>query len=864
MLLRSALFFCVVSSLFAQKGDQPGELQRPPPDHIKTPPAPALSVEDQLRTFKVAAGFHLEAVASEPLVFDPIAMAFGPDGRLWVVEMRAFMRDIDGQGENEPIGSIAVLEDTDGDGRMDKRTVFLDSLVMPRAISLVGDGALIAEPPHLWFARDKNGDGVADEKIEIASDYGITTNPEHTANGLMWAMDNWIYSANHTVRFRYEGGGKFARDLTITRGQWGISQDDTGRIFYNSNSDPLRADLIPSAYLKRNPNIAATGASVQLVPATLRVWPGRVTPGINRGYRSLNEEGKMYAVTAACGPAVYRGTLFPAEFRGNVFVCEPSGNLIKRIVLEEREGEVKGRNAYEGTEFITSTDERFRPVNLFNGPDGALYVVDMYRGVIQHRTYVTTYLRKQVEERHLERPVGMGRIWRVVPDGAPPANFKPGLARASTAELVAALGADNGWTRDTAQRLLVEKRFELPRPAADEGERVRAEPKDGVAPIVRTSAHAAGNPLGRVQSLWTLEGLDAVDRPTMLQALTDADPRVVAAAIRLSEKFLAPKIDADVFASLAALAKSPEAAVRLQLALSLSAARTPAGDAVLRALLFSNPTQPYLADAVVSGLVGREEGLVEALMSDRAAGVESTPDAALALAVKAVLNSGSVRRIDRVLALATDSRSPKWARNAMLEGVELFLPTSPDRRRLIGSLPSEPKALVAAAREKNNPEAERIAKLLSSLKWPGKPGMKTEPLAELSSAQKLLFEKGRAQFALVCAACHQPNGQGLAGLAPPLVNSRWVLGNERILARIVLCGKVQENLIMPPMKAFDDQTLAGVLTFIRRSWGHEASPVATAIVADARAATANRDEPWSDADLEELQQDFAPNAAVKK
>jgi glucose/arabinose dehydrogenase/mono/diheme cytochrome c family protein len=857
MLLRFLFSLFIASSLFAQRGDRPGEVQAQPPPHIQAPDAPALPVEDALKTIKVAPGFHLEVVASEPLVFDPIAMAFGPDGRLWVVEMRAFMRNIDGTGENEPIGSVAVLEDTDGDGRMDKRTVFLDSLVMPRALALVGDGVMIAEPPHLWFARDKNGDGVADEKTEIASDYGSTQNPEHTANGLMWAMDNWIYSANHTVRFKYEGAGKFARDLTITRGQWGISQDDSGRIFYNSNSDPLRADLVPSEYLKRNPNAAPAGANVQLVPATLRVWPGRVTPGINRGYKSLDAEGKMTEVTAACGPVVYRGTLFPEEFRGNVFLCEPSGNLIKRLVLMERDGTVKGRNAYEGTEFITSTDERFRPVNLFNGPDGALYIVDMYRGVIQHRTYVTTYLRKQVEERKLERPVGMGRIYRVVPDGAAPAKFNPKLADAPTAQLVQALGNENGWVRDTAQRLLVERGFNPPSRTVNKPDGVRAEVVETIAPAVRDFALTTKNPLARLHALWTLEGLGASDLGLLRRALDDGDSRVQVAALRLSEKFLLPQPDPEISARVFALAKSAEPTVRLQAALTLGGLRTREADGALRALIAANPTQPFLADAIVSGLAGRETAFVEELASE-VKNPAPPPTSIVAMATAAVLKSADVAQIKRLLSLAAQADAPAWTRAAVLDGVQRFLPKSPDGKTLLGSLPAEPTPLLALAAKTDSPEGQRAAKLLDSLKWPGKPGLKTAAVAELTPEQKALFEKGRAQFAMVCAACHQPNGQGLAGLAPPLVNSRWALGDDRVLARIVLAGKVEENFVMPPMKAFDDETLAGVLTFVRRSWGHEAAPVAVATVREARAATATRDEPWSTSDLEELQQELAP------
>src|SRR4051812_21684276 len=207
LLLPLSLGFTAV--LLAQNGDAAGEVQAPPPPHIQIPPSPILTPEEEMKTFSVAPGFHVELVAADPLVHNPVAMAFGPDGRLWVVEMSAFMPNPDGIGEDAKVGTVVVLEDTDGDGRMDKRKVFVDGLVMPRAFALVGDGVLVGEPPHLWYCRDTNGDGVADEKKEVAGDYGVTTNPEHTANGLMRALDNWIYSANHTTRFRYLGKGQF-------------------------------------------------------------------------------------------------------------------------------------------------------------------------------------------------------------------------------------------------------------------------------------------------------------------------------------------------------------------------------------------------------------------------------------------------------------------------------------------------------------------------------------------------------------------------------------------------------------------------------------------------------------------------------
>jgi mono/diheme cytochrome c family protein/glucose/arabinose dehydrogenase len=815
--------------LFAQNGDRPNEMQAPPPADLVIPPAPVLLAEDALKTIQVAPGYRLEIAAADPLVGDPVAITFGPDGRLWVVEMRGFMPNPDGKGEDAKVGTVAVLEDTDHDGRMDKRTVFLDGLVLPRALALVGDGVLVAEPPHLWFARDTNGDGVADEKIEVASDYGAADNPEHTANGLYRAMDNWIYSANHTVRFRYRGNAKFDREFTIMRGQWGLSQDDDGRLFYNTNSDPLRYDAVPSHYFTRQPGLTdPAGLNVQIVPAKLRIWPARVTPGVNRGYQTLDATGRITAMTAACAPLVYRGNLLP-DLQGEVFVAEPSGNLIKRITLDRQGDLLAGHNTYEDTEFIASTDERFRPVNLVDGPDGGLYIVDMYRGIIQHRIYLTTYLRQQIESRGLAEGMGMGRIYRVVParaDLARPAPFD--LSKETSIQLVARLASPNGWMRDTAQRLLVERH-------------------DAASiPLLRELViNAKASHLARLHALWTLEGVDGLDRSTLLAALGDPNTNVCAAAIRLSENFLQAE-DEEMQIQTINLGAKADASypVLLQVALSLGESRSPLSLLALHSLARRQGSRSGIADAIVSSLAGREvEFITLALGQPDSASSAAT----VTLAATCIWRSGDATRTAALDQLLGADNAPAWATAALLDSYEAIIPKR-DKELLFARLAAAPTALARLAATDSSARA-RATDLLAHLHWPGHEGEAAAKAAPLTPDQEKLFEKGRTVFTTICAGCHQPTGLGLKGLAPSLVNSSWVAGDARALARIVLQGKSREGSVMPPLAALDDESLAGALTFIRRSWGHGFDPVEPAVIARARAETAGRTEPWNDKQL---------------
>ena len=782
MLLVGAGLLLGGSGVFAQSGDKANETQpERVPAHL-IPPAPVLTPDQQIASFQLPPGFRAELVAAEPLVTTPVAIQFDHRGRLWVVEMNGYMPNADGTGEREPVGNVVILTDRDGDGRMDQRTVFLGGLVMPRSVMLYRDGALVAEPPNLWFARDTNDDGVCDSKELVASDYaaqddpklGDKANPEHASNSPTRALDNWIYSANHTTRYR-EVAGKWVQEPTHFRGQYGLTQDDFGRLHFNSNSDQLRADLIPGHYLARNPHLRRPfGVNVQLV-RDQRVWPVRVNPGVNRGYQpnTLTAEGRLASFTGACGPVVYRGDQFPDDFRGDVFLCEPTGNLIRRNRITEDDGRLTAANAYDRAEFLASTDERFRPVNLANGPDGCLYVVDIARGLIQHRIYLTSYLRKQIESRDLQSPVNLGRIYRVVHTCKPRRAEVLG-GRPSTADLVARLSHPNGWWRDRAQQLLVE----------------RADPA-AVGPLralVRSGTDTP--PLGRLHALWTLEGLGAVDLASLEAATEDTSSKVRVAALRLLE----PRLQgADREAARMLLLRRAgflPGEEQLQLLLTLGEAASPQTDNILRILLLNGPASPLRFDAAASGLGGRELEFVDALLRDPVCGPGKSDHAPLVRRLaECVAVEGQPARIDRLLELTASRKGGEWQQLALLDGILATLP-APARGQAAPRIrpirfAAEPRGWAALRRTEIPEVAERVERLAPAIAWEGDGRAPEAPAAApLAGADLESFNRGKEMYQIVCGACHQPHGNGQDGLAPPLRESEWTTGSEQRLVRM--------------------------------------------------------------------------------
>ncbi|MCP9767842.1 dehydrogenase [Lacihabitans sp. LS3-19] len=408
-----------------------------------------------LDKYVVEDGFELNLVASEPLLKAPVSMEFDNKGRIWVVEMIGYMPNLEGIGEDEQNGRITILEDLDKDGFFEKSKTFMDDLVLPRGIALVYDGILYVNGPELWFAEIKND--LPGKKTLVDPKYADAGNVEHQPNGLMMNMDNWIYNANSNFRYR-KVKGKWLKEPTSYRGQWGITRDNFGRLYYNSNSTQLKGDYLLPNIATKNEFFKPILSENQKLTNDQRVYALQAT-SVNRGYQKgiLDENGKLKNVTASCGPLVYRGAQFPEEYDLNAFVCVPEANSIKRNILKFDNLETKATQAYHDKEFISSYDEGFRPVNLFNGPDGAMYIVDMHRGIIQHKAFISQYLSTMLAQKKLDTLQNLGRILKVVNKNKS-LQIPPNFSQASTSELLGLLSSPNGWIRDRAQQILILKK----------------------------------------------------------------------------------------------------------------------------------------------------------------------------------------------------------------------------------------------------------------------------------------------------------------------------------------------------------------------------------------------------------------------
>ena len=568
-------------------------------DLLKDAEPRARSPEASRRSIRVRPGFAVELMASEPLVRDPIAFEWGADGKLWVVEMGDYPLGTDGRGK--PGGTVKFLEDKDGDGRYDSSTVFLDGLAFPTGVMPWRKGVIVSCAPTIFYAEDTDGDGAADLRRTLFSGF-IPGNPQHRVNGFDFGLDNWIYGANgdsggvirseqtgtsinisgRDFRFRPDDG-RF--EAETGQAQYGRHRDDWGNWFGNNNSVLAWHYLLDDHDIRRNPTLAPPGL-LRVLDADRRLFP------ISRVTARFNDPGAVGQVTSANSPTPYRDDLFGPAFADDLFVSEPVHNLVRRVVVEADGVSFKGHRAADEAdrEFLASTDNWTRPTMLKTGPDGALWVADMYRAVIEHPEWIPGEVQQKLD---LRAGHDLGRIYRVVPVGVALRPFKR-LDTLDTPGLVAAMDSRNGWTRDMVQRLLVH--------AAD---------RRAIEPL-RRLALAATSPRVRVQALWTLEGLEGLTPALIRKGLADPHPEVRRNALRAGEGLW--KSDPGLVAAAARLADDPDVRVRLALALAAGATDDPAVVPALVAIARRDGADPTMRAAILSSAMPHAGGLLAGLV----------------------------------------------------------------------------------------------------------------------------------------------------------------------------------------------------------------------------------------------------------
>lgn len=560
---------------------------------------PPRSPADALASFQVRDGFAIELVAAEPEVIDPVAFEWGADGRLWVVEMRDYPLGVDGQGKVG--GVVKFLEDQDGDGRYEKSTVFLDGLAYPSGVMPWRDGVLISAAPEILFAADGDGDGRADRREVVLTGFN-PGNQQHRVNGFEWGLDGWIYLANgdsggkvrsiktneeveisgRDLRFRPDSG---EIETVSSQSQFGRRRDDFGNWFGNNNPTWLWQVRLPERYLRRNPELAVRSPKHLLAnyEEATRVFPTSVAP------ERPNQPWSLNHVTSACSPCPYRAELFGEAFASSVFISEPVHNVVHREVLIPDGAGFRSRRAAgeELSEFLSSSDSWFRPTTLKTGPDGALYIADFYRFVIEHPEWISPEMQARLDLRAGE---DRGRIYRVIPAGSRLREI-PGLGTLDAVALARAIDSPNGWQRDTVQRLLFETGI-----------------TEEAAAMLEEALSPTRAPQVRAQALATLGQSHRLTAQRVIRALADPHPGVRIQALRQAESLAdTPDGASPLLTAVAAAADDSSPAVRLQAAFSLGAFPPPSSEPALAKLIARDGQDEWIRAAVMSSLIPGSE-----------------------------------------------------------------------------------------------------------------------------------------------------------------------------------------------------------------------------------------------------------------
>jgi putative membrane-bound dehydrogenase-like protein len=678
----------------------------PPPG---TAPAGPLTPREELATFQVPKGFRVDLVASEPEVVDPVAMAFDEDGRLFVAEMRGYPNGGVATG-NITSGRVVCLEDRDGDGVYEHSTVLVDGLRFPTSVMPWKGGLLVANAPDLLYLEGTDGDGKAARKRALYTGFGLK-NIQQLVNSLQWGLDNWVYGCcgsdagtiaspekpdmppltlhSRGIRFHPETPGSL--EPMSGGGQYGMAPDEGQHWFTATNSQHLRHIVLPDHYLRRNPALPVPAVTLDIPDhgaacKVFRISPFEAWRVERTKRRKEGPDAQRFPstelvpggyITSACSPVVYAAALFPEAYRGNTFVCDPANNLIHRDVLVPSAATYVARRAPEeaNSEFLASTDTWFRPVHLSIGPEGALYVLDFYREVIETPLSLPDDIKQKL---NLESR-GRGRIWRVVPDSLPKERKPSARLRRETSNALARdLCSDNLWLRLTAQRLLVERQDQA------------------VVELLRHLARAERQLPGQIHALWTLDGLKELDDATLLRALHSVATEVTEQAVRLAESRLASA--AAVREAVARLADDPSPRVRFQVACSAGAADAPELTAALARVLLQDGADPWTQTAALSSAARNAPALLEALVEDRRDRARPEILTRLASLVAAPATEGDLARVIDLATKLGKERASGQA--ALLEGLGQGLQ---GRGRSLSRLLEQPPEALREAVERARP-----------------------------------------------------------------------------------------------------------------------------------------------------------------
>jgi putative membrane-bound dehydrogenase-like protein len=695
----------------------------------------ALTPAEAARTFRVADGFKVEQFAAEPHLASPVSISFDADGKAYVAEMLdyPFIRTEKMFGPF-PEGQIRLVEDADGDGKVDKSTVFATGVWLPISVLAYDGGVLVAAAPDILFLKDTDGDGRADVRQVVLTGFDISQDL-YRVNGLLWGVDGWIYArgvgdtpihwgddptgpalSTRGMNFRFKPKEKKFEAVSGMSSCVGLTSDDWGHLFFTNSAEHVYQVVLPREAVSRNRNLVAPPA-VKQIPDHGGITPiFRASPpqewrvarteqwkreGLEKKFFGTIE-GRPDYTTAVTGPHVYRETLFPPEFRGNYFCCEAVGNLIHRDVLTG-DGPVytaKRAASEQKSEFLASTDPWCSPVEIKAGPDGALYVVDMYRQIIEHPgpdggRDVPNVPLEILRKYGMRAGSTMGRVYRVGPKGTPPMK-RPQLGKATAAQLAAHLGDEAGWWRDTAQRLILQSL---------ESADVKA---------IEAVAAGANVPAARAQALYTLDALGKLESRHVLAALADKSPGVREAALRLAGPRLGS--DAPLLARALELSTDENSAVRFQLALALGQTSAPERIGALATVAVRNADDPYTRAAVFSS-AGDGVALFGRLLRTR---VQSTGggERLVLEAARLIGAGGDAAGVDAVLAALGEEGHDyaEWVRLSTLRGLAEGLKLS-GAKGLKLSAGSE--TLTAMLGDASEPVHQAAAALARHVRMPG-------------------------------------------------------------------------------------------------------------------------------------------------